>query len=139
MIVLAGLQILLRNVWDTAIVWNDPLLRVAVLWVGLLGAMVATRQDRHIRIDVLTRYGSATVKRLSRLLTELFSALICALLAYHGWRFMLFDREAGIVAFAAVPVWVCEAIIPFGFGVMALRFLLAALVPGNISTHTAAS
>ena len=37
MILLGALQILLRNVFDVALVWADPLLRSAVLWIGLLG------------------------------------------------------------------------------------------------------
>ena len=43
MILLAMLQIVLRNGWDTGLSWADPTLRVAVLWVTLLGAMAATR------------------------------------------------------------------------------------------------
>jgi TRAP-type C4-dicarboxylate transport system permease small subunit len=37
MIVLAGTQIILRNFLDSGFVWIDPLLRVLVLWLGLLG------------------------------------------------------------------------------------------------------
>ena len=32
MILLAGTQIVLRNMLDTGVVWIDPLLRVMVLW-----------------------------------------------------------------------------------------------------------
>ncbi|TNF86538.1 MAG: TRAP transporter small permease subunit, partial [Gammaproteobacteria bacterium] len=56
MIVLACTQILLRNFFDSGIVWIDPLLRVMVLWIGLVGATVATRHNKHIRIDLLSRY-----------------------------------------------------------------------------------
>ncbi|MBK6758569.1 MAG: hypothetical protein IPG70_13625 [Moraxellaceae bacterium] len=41
MIVLAVTQIALRNGFDTGITWADALLRVMVLWIALLGAMVA--------------------------------------------------------------------------------------------------
>ncbi len=54
MIVLAGTQILMRNLFDSGFVWIDPLLRVLVLWFGLIGATVATRHNKHIRIDLLS-------------------------------------------------------------------------------------
>ena len=38
-IVLASLQILLRGIFGTGIGWVDPLVRVLVLWLGLLGAL----------------------------------------------------------------------------------------------------
>ena len=48
MILLATTQILMRNLWDTGLAWADPSLRIAVLWVALLGALAATRDDNHI-------------------------------------------------------------------------------------------
>ena len=125
MIALAGTQILLRNLLETGLVWGDPLLRVTVMWVGLLGAMAATRDDNHISIDVVYRYLKPRAKTASRLVTDLFTAMVCGLLAYHGARFVLLDKEAGTLAFAFVPTWICEVIIPFGFGIIALRFCIS--------------
>ncbi len=57
----------------------------------------------------------------------LFTSAVCGLLAYHGARMVRMDYEAGLTAFAAVPAWACELIIPIGFGVSAVRFLLSSL------------
>lgn len=125
MIALAGTQILLRNLLETGLEWGDPLLRVTVLWLGLLGAMAATRDDNHISIDVVSRFLPPRAKTASRLVTDLFTATVCGLLAYHGARFVLFEKEAGSIAFGFVPTWVCELILPFGFGIIALRFCVS--------------
>jgi TRAP-type C4-dicarboxylate transport system permease small subunit len=122
MIIIAGVQILLRNVFETGFAWGDPLLRIMVLWVGLLGAMIATRKDNHISIDILTRYLSSRSKRISALLSNVFTLCICAVLTYHGARFVIQDQEAGIIAFSGVPAWWFELIIPVGFAVMSLRY-----------------
>lgn len=124
MIIVATIQILLRNVWDTGLAWGDPLLRVLVLWVGLLGAMVATREDNHITIDILSRYLSPRGKDLSQLITTAFTSVVCGILAFHSARFVIQDREAGVIAFTTMPAWLFELIIPFGFAVICLRFAL---------------
>ena len=132
MIGLAGTQIVLRNLWDTSIGWGDPLLRVTVMWVGLLGAMAASRDDNHITIDLVSRLLEDRAKSVTRSVTGLFSSVVCLALAWHGMRFVLFEREDQAMAFASVPAWMCELIIPVAFGIMALRFLtgvLAQLVP----------
>ena len=36
------LQIVLRNFFQTGLLWGDPLMRHAVLWLGCLGASLAT-------------------------------------------------------------------------------------------------
>lgn len=126
MILLAGTQILLRNVWDSGIAWGDPLLRIMVLWVGLLGAMLATRQNKHIRIDILSRYLPQRLKRYSSTLTDLFSAFICGLLAWHSYRFVHYEWMDGTEVFTGFPAWVAELVLPFAFTVIALRFVLLA-------------
>lgn len=127
MIILATGQILMRNIWGTGIEWSDPLLRVLVLWIGLLGAMAATRDGNHIKIDLLSKLLPANAKRFLAPLTNLISATICAILCYHAARFVIMERADGAIAFANIPVWLCEIIIPIGFGLMALRFLIDAL------------
>ncbi len=127
MIALAGAQIILRNLFDSGISWSDPLLRVLVLWVGMLGAMIATQQDKHIRIDLLSRYLSPAWCQYTARLNNLFSAIVCSLLTWHSGRFVFYEWQDGATLVNNLPVWVAEAILPFGFGVMTLRFALLML------------
>lgn len=124
LVLLAPLQILLRNVFDTGIGWADPLLRVLVLWVALLGALAATRGRRQIRIDVLSRVAGRRVQSAIDGLTSLFAAAVCGVVAYHAARFVASEIEYRTVAFEGVPAWVCELVIPVAFGLIALRYLL---------------
>jgi TRAP-type C4-dicarboxylate transport system permease small subunit len=122
MVMLAGTQILLRNLWESGIAWGDPVLRVLVLWVGMLGAMIASRSNQHISIDILSHYLSPKWKIYSSALTNLFSAVICALLSWHSGRFVIFEWQDGAELFPGIPVWIAEAILPVGFAVIAVRF-----------------
>ena len=124
MILLAPLQIFLRNFFDTGITWADPLLRVLVLWVGLLGAVAASRGDRHITIDALSRIFSERMQAVVRVVTSLFTTAVSAAVAYHAGRFVATEFEYGSVAFSGIPAWMFEIIIPIAFGVIALRYLL---------------
>ena len=124
MIFMAVLQILLRDLFATGIVWSDVLVRILVLWVGLVGAMVASRQGRHINIDIMDRYLSERAKIVARFVVEFFTALICLIAAYYGLRFVQMEFSMGGRAFAKVPSWLCESIIPFAFMVMAVRYIL---------------
>jgi TRAP-type C4-dicarboxylate transport system permease small subunit len=123
MILLATIQILLRNLFDSGLFWADPALRMLVLWLALLGAIAATREQRHIRIDLLSRYLNDRGKAVLQGINDLFSALICALIGWHAARLVYFEWQDGTQLFGGLPTWLCELIIPVGFGVMALRFL----------------
>jgi TRAP-type C4-dicarboxylate transport system permease small subunit len=127
MILLAGTQIFLRNVFHTGLLWADPGLRVMVLWVGMIGAMVATRFDKQISVDALSRFLTVRWRARVRVVTDLFTAVVSALLAWHAARLVLDDKAAGSVVFASVPVWVCEAVLPIAFSVIAIRYLMYAV------------
>jgi TRAP-type C4-dicarboxylate transport system permease small subunit len=122
MIVLAPLQIFLRNFFDSGIGWVDPFLRVLVLWVGLMGAVAASRADRHIRIDVASKLLSPRLAALLAAVTSLFTATVAGLVAWHSGRFVTDEWEFGSTAFSGVPAWMFEAVIPMAFGIIALRY-----------------
>lgn len=127
MILLAFGQIILRNFLDTGFIWIDPLLRVMVLWVGMVGALVATRENKQISIDVLTRMLPPPLKGISQIITRLFAATVAGIIAWNSILFVLSEWSFGSRAFAGIPAWPLESIIPIGFGIIALRYLLEAL------------
>lgn len=123
MILIAVAQIVLRNFFDMGLVWGDQALRVLVLWLGLVGAVVSSRENKHINIDILQRYLAEPAKAASRIIVDLFTAGVCALIAYQAARFVYLDYQAGMVAFGNFPIWIVEVILPVGFGSIALRYL----------------
>jgi len=129
LVALAGAQIILRNFFDTGLYWADPLLRALVLWTGMLGALAAVRDDKHIALDVLQRFLTPRAQRVSRLLTLGFTAAMCAAMAWYSVGLVTIDLTSGSNAFAKVPSWLIESILPAGFGLMALRFALRAFAP----------
>ncbi len=122
MLLLAFAQILLRNLFSITLLWADPLLRLLLLWTGFLGALIATRQGRHIRIDALLRLAPARWRWLLEGLGEGFSSLVCAALTWVAIRFLLDERQAGTTGVWGLPAWELQLIFPLTFGGMALRF-----------------
>ena len=129
MIILAVSQIVSRNLFGEGVVWIDPLLRTLVLWIGLMGAVVATRFDHHIRIDVFIKYFPGyTVKTIQRIV-YLFTLSVCLLIAWHAARFVYSEYEYGTVAFSGIPAWVTALIIPLSFTLIAIRYALLFISP----------
>ena len=127
MVIFAFLQVVLRNIFNEGILWGDILLRHLVLWVGFIGASLATREQKHINIDLFGRFLSDKGKNTVRLLTNLFSVFICYLLADAGWTFVQDEQMMGTEVFAEIPGWYFQTIIPIGFFLMSFRFLVLSI------------
>ena len=126
MVLIATAQIVLRNFFDTGLIWADPLLRTMLLWLGLLGAVAASHDNKHISIDLLSRLMPERILPWTRMATSLFTALVCLVVAYHSGRFvmdeMTFKSSSNITP--NVPAWMMELIIPVAFTLIALRYFL---------------
>lgn len=123
MILLAAAQILLRNGFDSGLVWADELLRILVLWVGLAGALAASRDRNQIRIDVLSRFLGPKARVGMRLLTDFFTAGVCGVVAWHAFVFVKGSFEYEDTLLGNLPAWWFQVILPAGFFLMAWRYL----------------
>lgn len=127
MIGVAVYQVLARNLFGAGLTWGDPMVRVALLWVTMVGGMVASASDQHIRIDLVARFlKPVTARRLGRV-TSAFAAAVCFALAWFSVTLIVWDYRDGTTGFGPVPAWVCELVIPVGAAVMGLRYLLRAV------------
>ncbi len=129
MIGVAVYQVIARNLFDAGLVWGDPMVRVALLWVTLVGGMAASASDQHIRIDLVARFASPALARHLGRLTSAFTAVICFALAWFSVTLVVWDYRDGTSGFGIVPAWVCELVIPVGAGVMGLRYLVRSVAP----------
>ena len=107
--------------------WADPLLRYLVIWSGMFGAVVATRHGKHIALDVVSYLVPPRFDRWLKVVIHLFSFLVALVLTYAALVFVRNEAEFGGTVLLSLPSWVWNLVFPLAFGLMAIRFLAAAL------------
>lgn len=124
LLALATSQIVLRNFFSAGLPWADGLVRVLVLWLALIGAIAASRDHKHISIEILQRSMPARVGRLAAGAASLFTAVVAGLFAWQSGRFVADSRTFGDVIVDGWPAWIMQLILPIGFGLIAYRYVL---------------
>jgi len=94
-----------------------------VLWMALLGASLALRQRRHIRLELVLRFCSARFKRRATRGVNLFGALVMGILLLTSVEFV-HNETAMFGSWGRLAV-----IFPIFFGSTGFRYLAAALFP----------
>ncbi len=122
MVFLSALQILLRNFFDSGLLWIDPMLRHLVLLLTFTGALLATSAKRHVQINVLGRLISGRLARSVGAAVALLAGSLCVLLGRAGLELLADEIEFGDVVFLGIPAWVVVFVFPLSFLAMALRF-----------------
>ena len=124
MLGIAALQVLLRLVLHTGIPWGDIAARHMVLWVGFFGAYMATREDKHFHIDILTRFLHPKLKAWFAAFSDLFAIVICYFMLQASLTFVSVGMDADSMLFLQVPQRAVAIIVPLGFGLILVQFLL---------------
>ncbi len=124
MIFIACLQIVLRTFFSSGLLWADALLRYLVLWCGLIGAVTATGQGKHIALDIFGKRIPTALKPWLTLLTYLFCVATGSGLTWAACRFLAGEIEFGGAGPLSLPLWFWNAIFPLAFGLITLKYFI---------------
>jgi len=124
MVGLAFVQVILRNVFSFGFLWADPFLRYAVLWVGFLGAVLATKEEKHFGVDFLNRFLPPRVLHIVKTIVDLFAATVAFLLMRAAFQFLFEAIGADEKDVFEIPKRIYFSIIPIGFGLIAVQFVI---------------
>ena len=127
----AGIWVLLRLL-PNGLIWSQRMALCFMLWVGFVGASIATRQHAHIVFEVADRIWPARVQPAVKLVAKLVPFLFCLYLAllafthtrYHYGDWVESDGVAGVFEGWPAPKFLVYGFLIFPFTVMAYRFLL---------------
>ena len=107
-----------------SLAWADELVKMIVLWLAMVGSIAACRDNKHIRIDLVTHILSGTIVSWIKVVVDLFAAGVCAVIAWQAWRLIGEERTWGDVILGDVPLWLAHAIVPLAFALVSYRFLV---------------
>jgi C4-dicarboxylate transporter DctQ subunit len=138
MVSLTSLQVILRSLfiyahlgWANTLMgsldWSELFVRLLVLWVTFLGASLVTRENKHIKIDLLTHLMPAIWSPYRELFLSVSGAIVAALMIRASLFYIHTEMSFGGSVFLNVPTWVGQMIMPAGFALICFRFLLRAM------------
>lgn len=127
LIVFGAAQIVLRNFFSIGFSWGDGLTRLTVLWLGLLGALAASRDGRHITMGALARWLPQKVQTAAGVCADWFGGAVSAALAWYALAFVRDSREFGDLLLGDLPAWWLQSIMPVAFALIAWQFFVQGL------------
>jgi len=122
-VAVAGGQIFLRIGLGSGWSWAAELERILVLWLGFIGAVVASREGRHIRIDIAAHLLPGRFLAPCGRLVALLAAGIAGMLGTAAVRFVLDEARYGTAIVFGLPSWLPLTVLPIAFFLMAFHFL----------------
>jgi tripartite ATP-independent transporter DctM subunit len=90
------------------------------LWVAFAGGIIAARDRRHLALATTT-FVPSSIRPYADLLASAVGCSVAAILAWAAYHNVDGERASVVVLSGGVAQWILYAIMPIGFGLIALR------------------
>jgi TRAP-type C4-dicarboxylate transport system permease small subunit len=128
---LAGESSFACGMFPAGLTWAQPLGLILTLWVAYLGASMATKENLHLRVEVVQHAMPEKLRRITGLLSGVLTALFCLVLAYIGYRYVLVRYDEWVTSDGLgslhdglpIPYFATFTVVPLAYVLMAARFV----------------
>src|SRR5262245_52286271 len=123
MVVLPLAEIVSRRAFSRGIPGSGPIVQHLTLWVGFLGAAIASRDGKLLALATGTFIPAGLWRRAADIFAAAFGACAAVILAIGGWQMTMIEREAGTNIGAGIQAWVAQLVLPLAFALIAVRLV----------------
>lgn len=117
-------DLLFRNLFDGGFIWAKELAAFLMIWVGFVGASLATKANKHLIVGIPEKLFPAKVLPYVSLFVNFIVFSVTIFIAYLGFNYVAETREFGETSLVLnIPLWIVQIIIPVSLVIIAFRFV----------------
>ena len=122
-VLLSVTQVIMRLFFNFGFIWADELVKMLVLWATLVASISASRENKHLKIDLISNLIKPQYSMLLQAFNALVTSGVCWIIAWHAFRFidLTFNFEEKVLI--NIPAWIAYSVIPLAFFLMGYRYL----------------
>lgn len=123
-VIVVALQVITRYVLQIPLPWSEELARYMFLWLTWVGAAFATKERKHVNIDVVFQKLPKAGKGACTILSTMIWIFFLIAMAYLSLKLTISVYGGGQIGVGSgIPMWIPYASIPSGMILMLFRLL----------------
>ena len=121
---LVAAQVVTRFILKVPLPWSEEIARYMFLWLTWVGAAYATKERKHVRIDIIYEKLPEAGKKVCTVISTVIWIVFLGIMVYLSFRLTRSVASGGQIAVGSgIPMWIPYASIPVGMGLMLFRLL----------------
>lgn len=115
---------LFREIFSFGFVWGKELAAFMMIWVGFIGASLATKGNKHLVVGIPEKLFPKRIIHFVSFGVSLLVVVVTLFLAYLGYEYVKETYEFEETSLVLdIPLWIVQLIIPVSLFVITLRFI----------------
>jgi TRAP-type transport system small permease protein len=108
-----------RYGFGVTLIWADEVQIYIMIWMAFLGAVVASRRQMHLRMDLLVKMLPHGWRRAIQVIELLLSGVLAGVVVYlsgqYAYNMMRLNRLSDV---AQIPMWIPHGGVTLGFALI---------------------
>ena len=125
--VIITVEVFLRYIFKSGIVWSGASARYAVIWSIMLMGSVLIKDDDLIRADFFDSLLPKVFLKFRDIIYQIITFVIFCLLVYFGWKFAQ-NGARSVITYTNISMFYVYLAVPVGAAFMAIQFLLNVII-----------
>ncbi|HEY5552404.1 MAG TPA: TRAP transporter large permease subunit [Opitutaceae bacterium] len=117
------IEMIIRFSGGTGIRGASSLVTHTTLWIGMIGGMVAAREERLLGFAGISTFVKGPWRIGIAVFAGGMAAAVSIALADASWTFMIAEKDGGTQLGFGIATWVAQAVLPVGFAFIAARLV----------------
>lgn len=124
MVILIFVQVVMRYILGTSILWSEELARYLFIWITWLGAAFAVKENKLITVDVVKNKLPEPLKNYVEILAFVIFMVFNILLFKLSFELTaaIFQRQQ-LTPAMRIPMWLAYSAVPVGWFMMTVRLV----------------
>jgi C4-dicarboxylate transporter DctQ subunit len=119
-----------REILKEGLPWAQKGAVYMMIWAGFLGAVLVTHKVEHLRPEIADKIWKGKLKSVYLRANNLLVFLFTAAMTYYSYKYVMESKEfADRNVIIDMPMWFLQAIIPYCFLSMSIRYFCFILFP----------
>lgn len=102
---------------------------VLTMWLGFSGALLATRDKRHLSLSTGAQLLTGKLELAANLFTVTVTVVTSAFLAYGAWITTWAEQGSTEIIPPNLPAWITYLALPLGYGLISVRTIFVRVKP----------
>ena len=117
-------QVLARFVFKTPSAWSEEIARYMFIWLVWIGAAYATKENKHIKIDILSSKFKGATKVIVNIFTGIMFVALLVFMLYTSAKVTKTVYDSNSIATGShMPMWIAWFSLPLSMFLMIFRFV----------------
>lgn len=112
-----------RYIFSQSITWAGSAGSYLMFWLGLIGASMATKNEKHLRANIINKILPSQISKYLISFSYFLAMIFCIIFTYLSFIYTLDSFKFGDISNVLnIPLWIVQIILPISFLIMTYRF-----------------